>query len=265
MTVSFGGEVAAHYAAFRRGYPAPVLDALADHVGLGADDVVLDLGCGTGQLAIPLAARARAVVGMDPEPEMLRHARAAAERRGVRNVTWVLGADTDVPALAPLVGQHGLGLAVVGQALHWMDSDRLFPALAPLLRPGGGIAVVSNGTPLWLRATDWSRALRDFLQRRLGRPLVATCGTDAADRHRYARALTAAGYREVRQVGHTYEHVLDLDRLVGEILSAMPPDELPPPDERPAFAHELGHALGGRREFTETVEVVALTAVAPGA
>ncbi|MFD5318932.1 class I SAM-dependent methyltransferase [Streptomyces sp. NPDC127098] len=260
MTVSFGGEVAAFHAAFRRGYPAPVLDALAEHVGLGAEDVVLDLGCGTGQLAIPLAARARAAVGMDPEPDMLRQACAAAERDGVRNVTWVLGADRDVPALAPLVGGPGLGLVVIGQALHWMDPDALFPALAPLLRPGGGVGVVSNGTPLWLQPADWSRALRAFLERRLDTELVATCGTGAEDRRRYARALAAAGFREVREVAHGHEHAFDLGRLVGEVFSAMPPSALPPPGERAAFAEELGRALGGRREFVERVEVVALLA-----
>jgi SAM-dependent methyltransferase len=143
MTLGFSGEVATYYAKFRRDYPPAVLDALQAASALTAQDVVLDLGCGTGQLAVPLASRARSVVGMDPEPDMLRLAGESAARRGVRNVTWVLGSDADVPGLGTLVGKGSLAMTVIGQALHWMRHDDLFRDLAPLFRAGGGIAVVS--------------------------------------------------------------------------------------------------------------------------
>lgn len=148
-TVGFSGDVAAYYARFRRGYPAQVLDNLQEFFALTPDDGVLDLGCGTGQLAVPLASRVRSVIGMDPEPDMLRHARESATEQGVGNATWVLGADTDIPALGAQLGSRSLAMAVVGQALHWMRHDDLFGDLFPLFRPGGGIAVVANGTPLW--------------------------------------------------------------------------------------------------------------------
>ena len=99
MGLGFGGEVAEFYARFRRGYPAAVLDAVVAAFRLAADDVAVDLGCGTGQLALPLAGRVRAVVGMDPEPDMLVLARRGADAGGVTNISWVLGADTDVPGL----------------------------------------------------------------------------------------------------------------------------------------------------------------------
>ena len=120
----------------------------------------MDLGCGTGQLALPMAARVRAVLGVDPEPDMLMRARRAAGDAGVTNVSWMIGADTDMPAVCALLGSGAVGAVTVGQALHWMDHPALFSAARPLLRPGGGIAVVTNGIPLWLQDTDWSRAIR---------------------------------------------------------------------------------------------------------
>ncbi|MCQ6246132.1 class I SAM-dependent methyltransferase [Streptomyces malaysiensis] len=164
MTVGFSGDVAEYYAKFRRGYPPQALDALQTAFALTTDDIVLDLGCGTGQLAVPLASRVGSVIGMDPEPDMLRLARDTAARHDVRNATWVLGADSDVPALSELMGQRSLAMAVIGQALHWMDHGELFRALSPLIRPGGGIAVVANGTPLWLQDDEWSRSLRACLE-----------------------------------------------------------------------------------------------------
>ncbi len=71
MRASFSGAVATYYARHRRGYPPEVLDALVDAFGLGAADTVVDLGCGTGQLSLPLAARVGSIVGVDPEPDML--------------------------------------------------------------------------------------------------------------------------------------------------------------------------------------------------
>ncbi|HBW21513.1 MAG: class I SAM-dependent methyltransferase [Streptosporangiaceae bacterium] len=75
MDPGFRGEVADLYHRYRHGYPAAVLDAITGAFGLGPGDIVVDLGCGTGQLAVPMASRVRAVLGVDPEPDMLARAR----------------------------------------------------------------------------------------------------------------------------------------------------------------------------------------------
>ncbi|MHA4816197.1 class I SAM-dependent methyltransferase [Streptomyces aculeolatus] len=258
MTVGFSGDVAAYYAQYRRGYPSGVLDALQSAFALTAEDAVLDLGCGTGQLAVPLASRVGSVIGMDPEPDMLRLARRAAAGRGVRNVTWVLGADTDVPALGGLVGQRPLGMAVIGQALHWMRHEELFQALFPLCRRGGGVAVVANGAPLWLQDRTWSRTLRACLEDHFGTRLEATCGTGADDRRRYARALRAAGFTGVREDALEYEVEFGFEELIGSVCSAIPADRLPGPKERPAFAERIRRALPPG-PYREDVHVATLT------
>ena len=70
----------------------------------------------------------------------------------------MLGADADLLALQGLFGAGPVAAVPIGQALHWMGHEELFRAAGPLLRPGGGIAVVTNGTPLWLRHSAWSGA-----------------------------------------------------------------------------------------------------------
>jgi ubiquinone/menaquinone biosynthesis C-methylase UbiE len=258
MTVGFSGAVAEYYAEFRPGYPLQVFDALEDAFGLSHADVVLDVGCGTGQLALPFASRVRAVIGVDPEPDMLRLARHAAEAQGVRNVTWVLGADADLPALGGLLGERSSALMVVGQALHWMRHDELFRAAAPLLRTGGGIAVISNGTPLWLQDSPWSRALRGCLEDWMGIPLTATCGTSSRDRLRYAEALRSAGFDGVREMVVEYRGELSFDQLFGGVCSAISADRLPGRDERDALAERIRQALPTGEPFTETVRVTML-------
>lgn len=72
------------------------LDAYAAVVDeLGARRV-LDIGCGTGTFALPLAARGIDVVGLDPAAGSLAWAR---NREGAHRVRWIEGDATALPAL----------------------------------------------------------------------------------------------------------------------------------------------------------------------
>lgn len=256
MKRDFGGEAAAYYHRYRHGYPSAVVDALAGAFQLTGQDVIVDLACGTGQLTLPMARQVRAVIGVDVEPDMLEHARHAARDADVRNVTWMLGADTDIPALRRLLGDRSVGAVTIAQALHWMNHQDLFRAVVPLLRPGGGIAVVTNGTPLWLQETDWSRALRDVLERWLSTTLTCACGTDEHSQRRYAEDLAAAGF-DIVTTAVDYVATLDLDQLVGGVYSAMG-SRIPAASQRPAFAEEIRAAVAPHDRFSERVRVVIL-------
>lgn len=256
MALGFRGDVADYYHRYRRGYPPEAFDVLAEVFGLTPDDVVVDLGCGTGQVTVPLASRVRAVIGVDPEPDMLAHGRRAAEERGAANVSWLVGTDADVPALAAALGDGSVGVVTIGQALHWMRHDDLFRAVFPLVRPGGGVAVLTNGTPLWLQDGDWSRALRGCLEEWLGTPAGKTCGTDEESQARYRESLAAAGFG-VEVHGVDYTDALDLESIVGGVLSALPADRLPA--DRQAFTDLIRDALEPHAPFTEHVHVAVLT------
>lgn len=67
---------------------------IIDEVGAAS---VLDVGCGTGELAISLAAAGIDVVGLEPAGAMLAVARAKA---GADAVTWVHGEVSALPELA---------------------------------------------------------------------------------------------------------------------------------------------------------------------
>jgi len=249
MKRDFGGEAAAYYHRYRHGYPSAVIDALAGAFKLTGQDVIVDL-------TLPMARQVRAAIGMDVEPDMLEHARQAAGDADVRNVTWLLGADTDIPALRSLLGDRSVGAVTIAQALHWMNHEDLFKAVVPLVRAGGGIAVVTNGTPLWLQETDWSRALRDFLERWLGTTLTYACGTDEDSQRRYREDLASAGF-DVFATAVDYVATLDLDQLVGGVYSAMG-SRIPAASQRLAFAEEIRAAVGPQERFSERVRVVIL-------
>ncbi len=53
---------------------------------------VLDLGCGDGRLALGVARRAKEVVGIDPDAELIQNARTRAKELGLSNVRFEVGA-----------------------------------------------------------------------------------------------------------------------------------------------------------------------------
>jgi len=64
---------------------------VVDHADPGADDAVLDLGCGTGAIALRLADAAGEVVGRDISEGMMDEARRKADERGLEDVSFSEG------------------------------------------------------------------------------------------------------------------------------------------------------------------------------
>ena len=67
---------------------------LVDATGAGPGTRVLDLACGTGDLAAALAAKGATVIGLDITPAMLELARAKAHGPAIR---WIAGDMTALP------------------------------------------------------------------------------------------------------------------------------------------------------------------------
>ena len=100
------------------------------------DALVLEMGCGTGQLGIFLASGGRTVVAADRSRPSLRLAREAALRHGVR-VTFV-ETDLRAPALRP----GAFDVVICSGVLHHTpDPRRSFAAIAALARPGGVLVI----------------------------------------------------------------------------------------------------------------------------
>ncbi|MDQ2053494.1 class I SAM-dependent methyltransferase [Halobellus sp. H-GB7] len=63
-------------------------DLVVEHAAPGPDDVVLDLGTGTGAIALALAPNAKCVIGRDISEGMLAEARVKAGDAGLENVEF---------------------------------------------------------------------------------------------------------------------------------------------------------------------------------
>ncbi len=125
----------------------PASDAIIDALGIEAGDRVLDVACGTGNLAIPAAKLGADVVGLDLTPRLLEVARERAVAEGV-TVEWIEGDAEDLPfdddSFDHVVSCFGMIFAP--------QYSRAAAEMRRVCRPGGGIAITAwtktglNGT-----------------------------------------------------------------------------------------------------------------------
>lgn len=106
--------------------------ALADELSA---DIVLDIGCGTGSLAVLLAASGRTVVAVDPAEASLTIAKAKA---GAAKVRWIHG---DATALPPLNADLAVMTGNVAQVfLTDNEWEQTLRGIGAALWPGGHLA-----------------------------------------------------------------------------------------------------------------------------
>jgi SAM-dependent methyltransferase len=117
---------------------------------IGARSVV-DIGCGTGVLAVDLAGRGCRVIGFDPSATMLDVAR---RRPGGGRVEWIHGDAADVPnAVADLAVMTGHVAQYFIDDRDWAD---LLREVRRILVPGGRLAFETRNPAVnW--AQRWTR------------------------------------------------------------------------------------------------------------
>ena len=142
----------------RRHNHADPIDSLLRLSGVGAEDTVLDIGCGPGIVACAFASVARDVTGIDLAPAMLERARARQAKRSLTNMTWLCG---DVSALP--FPDNSFSIVVTRYTFHhFLSPASVLAEMVRVCRPGGRV-VVCDATPpaAKLSAYDRFETLRD--------------------------------------------------------------------------------------------------------
>lgn len=162
MSLSFD-RIAARYDA-TRGFPpgidAAIGAAFRRHSGLPAGARLLEIGVGTGRIAIPLAAQGYRYVGVDISLDMMARLR---ERLHPGLVVELLRADATALPLRDASVDGAVAVHVLHLIAGW---ERAVAELRRVIRPGGTLALGFNDsreqTPTGALRERWQTIVREL-------------------------------------------------------------------------------------------------------
>ena len=198
------------YARYRPGYPPREVGRLADLVGLDQSSTVADIGCGTGQLSIPLAERAGLVIAIDPLPDMLAAGRALAEAHGRTNIRWLRGDSGAIESLVP----PGAHLATFAASFHWTDRAEVLRRLDRTLGPRAFVVTINDDLDA-AAEPDWVHAVNRLREEFLGSDHQTATDPWRNPPAGHRQIIEASPFREVQSLRWEWERQLTVDEAVG--------------------------------------------------
>jgi len=146
----------ADYLRYRPGYPSALIDVLRSHCGLRPDQVIADIGSGTGLLSKVFLENGNRVIGIEPNDEM----RAAGDEflAGFASFSSRNGSSE-----ATTLADGSVDFVTAAQAFHWFEPDATRREFARILKPGGSVVVIWNDRRIG--ETPFGRAYEDLLVR----------------------------------------------------------------------------------------------------
>jgi SAM-dependent methyltransferase len=151
-------EVAAQYDRSRPGYPQELIQEACTLAGLEPGDLVLEIGCGSGQLTRDLLAAGLEVVAVEPGAQLL--SLAAGHLDGAGEVTFVNSRfeDAELPS-------RRFRAVFAASSFHWIDPGVSWAKVADVLVPGGTFALLQHCGLQERRSLDDQEALLSALAR----------------------------------------------------------------------------------------------------
>jgi len=111
---------------------------------------VLDLCCGTGDLALQLKAIAPCtteILGLDYSEPMLEYARKKALKRGLPGVVFHFGDAAAMPYLDNYFDVVGIAFAFRNLSYRNKDLDKFLAEILRVLSPGGKLVIIETSQP----------------------------------------------------------------------------------------------------------------------
>jgi SAM-dependent methyltransferase len=232
---------AGYYDRFRVPYPQALIDHVVNVAAPSGGGRLVDLACGTGQIAFALADRFVDVWAIDQEPDMVEMVRDKARASGTDHVRALVARaqEFDPPS-------GTFELVAIGNAFHRLRRELIAAKARRWLRPNAHIALLWSTGP-WAGEADWQRAMSGVLESwktKVGAQARVPAGWDQVRSERSDTAvLTAAGFEPVCSARFPTPREWTTDQLIGFVYSTSALPRAALGARTPAFEKDLRHEL----------------------
>jgi len=231
-----------YYARYRPGYPDEVIKLLVDKFKLRKNSRALDLGCGTGQVALALAPHVSEVIAIDPLEAMLKEARALASVKKITNIIWLPGEAKNLKSMASEIGE--IDITVIARAFHWMDRTQTLHDLYQITRPEGGQAIIADSGLLYQPTTPWKEIIDETVKLWIGEERKAgTTGTYTHPGKHHQEILEKSDFKNVELAEIQTERTWSIDQIIGYIYSTSSTSLPVLGDKKEPFEEDLRNRL----------------------
>ena len=146
----------ADYVRYRPGYPLALIDLLRAECGLRPDQVIADVGSGTGLLSRLFLDNGNRVFGVEPNEEMRQ---AGEEYLAAHDKFSSVSGSSEATALP----EASVDFITAAQAFHWFEPVTTRREFLRILKPHGWVIVIWNDRRI--SETAFGRAYEDLLVR----------------------------------------------------------------------------------------------------
>lgn len=249
---------AAYYSEYRPPYPAALIRYLVDEFSLSGEGRLLDLGCGTGQLALRFSDWFEEIVGVDTEQEMLDEAARLSKTYRVDNIKWMQGrAET----LARNWGSFRL--TIMAKSFHWMDRESILEILHRSSDENAGIAIIDTFS-VNEEAMLWKLKVDEVVRRWLGNDRIAGNSTYTHPKVKHETVVTHSSFKNVkRHIVPSYSYEWTIESIIGNLYSTSYAAKRLFKDQFRSFEDELESELltvDSSGKYTEELSVSVITA-----
>lgn len=246
------------YVEHRPRYPEALIEDLRLRTFGDHGELLIDWGCGTGELTLPLSSYFDRVVAVDVGAERISIAEESAQRLDVDNVEWLISRAENLE-----IARESCDLITSASAFHWMDRELLSARAFESLRPGGAVAIAGGaGDDIWRGRKEWHRIAIECLEKHLDTPVLeeklsahavvrqanksnsqnATSQAPKPVKKWHADFLEAAGFK-VESFQHPTEFTWPVDEVAGYMYSITGGLPWKLGDQRDAFERDFSEAL----------------------
>lgn len=204
-----------YYAKYRPGIPEKVINIIVKHFDIKPNDKILDLGCGTGQVALAIEGKCGEMVCLDSDPEMLKQAKKATKDSQMK-LTWINCGSRDLGKVKEILGIFEI--ATICRAFHWMNQKQVLEDLDGLIDENGGIAIFGDGS-FWTGDEEWQQSVKKVVQKYLGEERRAGKNTFKESEEPWENIIARSSFKFVKTQKVSIVRNWDVESITGYLFS----------------------------------------------